>query len=288
MGGSLTVEQFQLAATSIGAAGGAMVIAALYFAAARSSVADRYQPGVTLAAVICAVAGFHYVLAIFEWRGAYSFDGVLYQPSEHPFLNTARYADWVITLPMLVVQILFIADLPRGRSVRLGVQLAVASLAMLALGYPGEVSSDRDTKLFFLAVASIPLLFVVFLLWVQLTKSLDAQHYKAGRWVSTARLVLVGSWLLYPIAYLFPVLGFDTGWGEALRQTFYGVADLISKPMFGLVILQGARAATVKLQSTNADADDRLVRNLPPLPSTQSSRSAERPSLERRDIAGPR
>lgn len=274
MDGVLTVEQFQLAATSIGAAGGAMVVAALYFWSARASVDARYRPGVTLSAAICGVAGFHYVLAIFEWRGAYLFDGLVYQPSEHPFINSARYADWVITLPMLAVQILFIAELRRRKAIWLGGQLIVASLAMLALGYPGEVSSDRDTKLLFLAVASVPLLYVVFLLWVQLTRSLDRQHYKAGPWVSTARVVLVASWSLYPIAYLFPVFGFDTGWGEALRQTFYGVADLISKPVFGLIILQGARAATAKLNTATDDAEDRLVRSPPPVPASQRTQLA--------------
>lgn len=272
MAGELTIEQFQLGATSIGAAGGAMVIAALFFLTARSTVDERYRPGVVLAAAICGVAGFHYVLAIFEWRAAYLFDGTVYRPSEHPFINSARYADWFITLPMLAIQILFIAELPRRKAIRIGVQLVVASLAMLALGYPGEVSNDRDTKLFFLVVAALPLLYVVFLLWVQLTRSLDRQHYRAGPWVSNARMVLLGSWLLYPVAYLFPVFGFDTGWGEALRQTFYGVADLISKPVFGLMILQGARAASRKLASTEPSRDDRLLRSPPPLAATERSR----------------
>ena len=59
-----------------------------------------------------------------------------------------------------------------------------------------------------------------------------------------------GLWGVYPIAYLFPVLGFNGGNAFVLKQAGYTAADILAKAAFGLVIYKIAR---VKSQYDDPD-----------------------------------
>ena len=50
------------------------------------------------------------------------------------------------------------------------------------------------------------------------------------------RIALVGLWGVYPIAYLFPVLGLDGAGAWVLKQGGYSIADILAKAAFGLAI----------------------------------------------------
>jgi bacteriorhodopsin len=59
--------------------------------------------------------------------------------------------------------------------------------------------------------------------------------------VSKLRLMLVGLWGVYPIAYLMPIVGFDGPDAFVLRQAGYSIADILAKAAFALVIYKIAR-----------------------------------------------
>jgi bacteriorhodopsin len=62
--------------------------------------------------------------------------------------------------------------------------------------------------------------------------------------IKMLRLALVGLWGVYPIAYLFPVLGgdfFGGADGFVLRQAGYSIADILAKAAYGLAIYKIAR-----------------------------------------------
>lgn len=50
------------------------------------------------------------------------------------------------------------------------------------------------------------------------------------------RLLLLASWGFYPIAYLFPIIGFTGAGAEVAVQVGYSVADILAKPFFGLLL----------------------------------------------------
>jgi len=68
-----------------------------------------------------------------------------------------------------------------------------------------------------------------------------------------ATIILVGAWLVYPIAYLFPVIfGTDSTMAETVRQVGYSAADLLAKPVYGLVILAVAKLRTAELSGSSS------------------------------------
>jgi len=58
------------------------------------------------------------------------------------------------------------------------------------------------------------------------------------------RLLLLLSWGVYPIAYLLPELGIASVTASIGVQVGYTIADLLAKPVFGLLVYSIARVKT--------------------------------------------
>ncbi len=135
-------------------------------------------------------------------------------------------------------------------------KLVPASALMIALGYPGELSDSTGTRLLWGSLSTIPFLYLLYVLFVELTESIGRQPVEVRHTISMLRIALVGLWGVYPIAYLFPVFGgsfFGGSGGFVARQVGYSVADILAKAAYGLVIYKIAR---VKSQLEDTTYDD--------------------------------
>jgi bacteriorhodopsin len=120
-------------------------------------------------------------------------------------------------------------------------KLVIAATLMIALGYPGEITTEVAPRLIWGTLSTIPFLYILYVLFVELSKSLDRQPVEVRGTVSKLRLMLVGLWGVYPIAYLMPIVGFDGPDAFVLRQAGYSIADILAKAAFALVIYKIAR-----------------------------------------------
>jgi bacteriorhodopsin len=120
-------------------------------------------------------------------------------------------------------------------------RLVPASAAMIVLGYPGEVSADMMTKGIWGALSSIPFFYILYILFVELTKTLETQPAEVAATVKRLRLLLIATWGVYPISYLLPMIGVDGANAFVGRQVGYTVADILAKCLFGLTIYKIAR-----------------------------------------------
>ncbi|MEM7053121.1 MAG: bacteriorhodopsin, partial [Pseudomonadota bacterium] len=107
---------------------------------------------------------------------------------------------------------------------------------MIVLGYPGEISSDAGTRWLWWSLSMIPFLIILYQLFVGLSDAIARQPANARGLVSTARYVVIVSWLFYPIVFLFPMLGFEGANAEVAIQVGYSIADIVAKAAFGLLI----------------------------------------------------
>jgi bacteriorhodopsin len=102
-----------------------------------------------------------------------------------------------------------------------------------------------------------PFLYIMYVLWAQLSRSLDRQPEAVKALVSRARLLILLSWSFYPIAFLAPELGVGGSMAEVLLQVGYTVADLVAKVGLGLYVFGIAR--TKSDAEGFAPAPDRLA-----------------------------
>lgn len=227
-----------LAIASLGAA-------ALYLLLSQRRVQPQYRNAVVVSAMVCIIATYHYVRIFNNFSASYVTDAQggngVYTLTNVPFNEAYRYVDWFLTVPLLLVETVAVLALTKAVAKPLLTKLVVASAAMIALGYPGEIATGNGTRLLWGTLSTIPFLYLLYVLFVELSKSLDRQPAEVRSTVGKLRIMLVGLWGVYPIAYLFPVFGFDGGTPFVLRQAGYSIADILAKAAFGLVIYKIAR-----------------------------------------------
>jgi bacteriorhodopsin len=205
-----------------------------------------------------------------SWQGAYALSGDGYTGTGAGFNDFYRYADWILTVPLLMVELVAVLRLEKSRAKSLLTRLVIAAAAMIALGYPGEVINNPEgwtMRVVWGALSSIPFFYILYVLWVELTKSLDTQPVAARRLIEVARLVLLITWAVYPIAYalggtpqalLAKSGGAVDASGIVFLQVGYAIADMTAKAGFGILIYFIARAKS----SDGVETDDRLVAKL--------------------------
>jgi bacteriorhodopsin len=187
------------------------------------------------------IAGYHY-LRIFDSFKHASTDGtVLLDQSQNAFNEAYRYVDWLLTVPLLLVEVIAVLALAKEVSRSLIMRLVPASAAMIALGYPGEVSDVQGTQVLFGVLSTIPFLYILYVLFVELGKSLDRQPEGVAATIGRLRLLLIATWGVYPISYILGMGGDATAEQFVGVQVGYTIADVLAKCVFGLTILKIAR-----------------------------------------------
>ena len=252
----LSVVQFGTISNILSFTIATMGAAALFFFLSRGSVAPRYRPALLVSGLVVTIACYHYLRIYESWHQAYALSGDVFKATAIPFNNAYRYADWILTVPLLMVELIAVLVLPKAQGRSLLIKLVIAAALMIGLGYPGEIATDSTTRWFFWVMSMIPFLFLLTVLYSQLTSSLTTQPVAVRSLVSFARLVLLVTWSFYPIAYaIITVTGTNSAAGQVALQIGYTIADITSKAGYGLLIYAMARVKS-EVEGYNPDYID--------------------------------
>ena len=219
-----------------------MLACTIYTLVSQQRVLAKYRNALVMSSMVTFIAGYHY-LRIFDSFKHASTDGkVLLDQSQNAFNEAYRYVDWLLTVPLLLVEVIAVLALAKEVSRSLIMRLVPASAAMIALGYPGEISDKQGTQTLFGVLSTLPFLYILYVLFVELGKSLDRQPEGVAATIGRLRLLLIATWGVYPISY---ILGMGDGVlkeGQFVGvQVGYTIADVLAKCVFGLTILKIAR-----------------------------------------------
>jgi bacteriorhodopsin len=218
-----------------------MLACTIYTLVSQQRVLAKYRNALVMSSMVTFIAGYHY-LRIFDSFKHASTDGtVLLDQSQNAFNEAYRYVDWLLTVPLLLVEVIAVLALAKEVSRSLIMRLVPASAAMIALGYPGEVSDVQGTQVLFGVLSTIPFLYILYVLFVELGKSLDRQPEGVAATIGRLRLLLIATWGVYPISYILGMGGDATAEQFVGVQVGYTIADVLAKCVFGLTILKIAR-----------------------------------------------
>ena len=243
-----------------------MGAAALFLFMARSHVDPEYRPALLVSGIVVSIACYHYFMIRHSWHDAYKLaeTGGGYVGSGAAFNDFYRYADWILTVPLLMVELVAVLRLHPSKATSLLTRLVIAAALMIALGYPGEVISDParwQERVIWGGLSSIPFFYILYVLWTELTNSLSSQPPAARKLLEIARLVILITWAVYPIAYALggtpEALAAKAGTANAANaivgatgvvglQIGYAIADMTAKAGFGVLIYLIARAKSTK------------------------------------------
>jgi len=231
---ALTVAQYEFVYNVFSFAIAAMGAATVFLFFQFPLVHKRFKTAMIISGLVTGIACYHYV-RIFN-----SFEAARTDPSV-AFNDAYRYVDWLLTVPLLLSELVLVMQLPADESFKTCLKLGSAAALMVVLGYPGEVSDDKGVRWVFWALAMLPFMYIVYSLFIGLRNAIDAQPHEVRGLVNTARWVTVVSWCFYPVVFLIPML---TGCSDSNEctgaftavQVGYSVADVIAKPLMGLLV----------------------------------------------------
>jgi bacteriorhodopsin len=247
----LSFGQYELIYNAFSFGTATFLAATLFFWLGLSQVAPKYKTAVIITGLVTFIAGYHYLRIFASWGEAYTvIDGVV-TATGVPFNVAYRYVDWLLTVPLLLVELILVMGLSREETVRKSIALGGAAALMIVLGYPGEVSGGIDsTRFIWGALSMIPFLYIVVSLFSGLSESIAKQPESVRGLVSMARWVVILSWSFYPVVYFAPfVMSLDGGTATAVIEVGYTIADVVAKAVFGVMIFM---IAVRKSQSASA------------------------------------
>ncbi len=232
----VSLGQFQLVYNAFSFAIAVMGAATAFFFLNRSQVAPAYRTAITITGIVTLIAMYHYLRIFVSWEASFSVLNGQIKPTGVAFNDAYRYVDWLLTVPLLLVELILVMRLSPAETVAKATKLGSLAAIMVLLGYPGEIASDSGTRWLWWSLSMIPFLIILFDLFVGLKASIESQPKEARGLVNLARWVTVLSWCFYPAVFVLPMLGITGGNATTAVQVGYTVSDIVAKAMFGVLI----------------------------------------------------
>jgi len=211
------------------------------------SVTERYKTPLLISGLVTFIAAYHYIRIFNSWVEAYHYppakNGIIQAPeiSGVPFNDAYRYMDWLLTVPLLLMEIVLTMSLPEAEANSKCWSLGVFSALMIVSGYRGElvIQGDLTTRWTHWFVSMLFFSYVVYTLLIGLADATNAEpDPKVKNMLKNAQVVTCVSWCTYPIVYLFPMIGIHGSRAVVAIQIGYCTSDVISKCLVGLMIYQ--------------------------------------------------
>ena len=255
----MTDMQYQAVYNVLSFALASMMATTMYFWFRTFAVQDRCKSAVLISGLVTFIAAYHYIRIFNSWVDAFHYapgkvtDGALEIQNPTltgiPFNDAYRYMDWLLTVPLLLIEILLVMKLDEAVFTTKAWTLGFGSALMIASGYYGElvVTGDLTPRwiCWFLSMAFF--LYIVFELLVGLSAATNSEADPIIKdKIKVAQVMTVISWCTYPVVYLFPMLGINAAEAVVSIQIGYCVSDIISKCGVGLVIYQISYAKSNK------------------------------------------
>lgn len=233
---TITAGQYLLVYNAFSFTFAAMAAATLFFWFGRSQVGPAYKTALTITGLVTAIAAYHYFRIFESWQAAFSLTNGVITATGVGFNDAYRYVDWLLTVPLLLIELILVMRLSQKDTVSTSLRLGAAAALMIILGYPGEIASDNTTRAIWGTLSTIPFLYIVWHLFKGLGSAIERQPESARGLVKNARLLTFASWGFYPIVFMIPYTSFAGGTVETGVQIGYTIADLIAKVGVGILV----------------------------------------------------
>jgi bacteriorhodopsin len=234
----LSFGQYELIYNAFSFGTATFLAATIFFWLSLPQVSKQYKTALIITGLVTFIAGYHYLRIFASWGEAYTAVNGVVTATGVPFNVAYRYVDWLLTVPLLLIELILVMGLSKAETISKSVKLGGAAALMIILGYPGEVSGGIDsTRFIWGALSMIPFLYIVITLFSGLSESISKQAPDVRGLISAARWVVILSWCFYPVVYFAPfVMTLSGGAAMTVIEVGYTIADVVAKAVFGVMI----------------------------------------------------
>lgn len=243
----ISVAAFEVVSHVLTLGYAAMGAALFFFILTKNSSARRFQMSSVISVVVMVSALLLLYTQKLSWVNAYAFDGTGYALKEGAelFTNGYRYLNWLIDVPMLLIQILFVAGIAGAARSSYMARFSIAGSLMILTGYvgqfyePGRISENIGMWSIWGLVSTAFFLYVLVLITRVINEGKGKMQGSAQRVFGAILPLFYIAWWLYPLAYAAPLL-MSAGWSYELtivsQQIIYTIADISSKVVYGVML----------------------------------------------------
>ncbi|MEM1157813.1 MAG: bacteriorhodopsin [Verrucomicrobiota bacterium] len=218
-----------------------MLAALLFFVMTIKQVAPRFRMSSILSGVVMVSAALLLYIQAINWTNGFVFDQetgrYMLGEGRDLFNNGYRYLNWLIDVPMLLFQILFVVTLTKSDFSSVRNQFWFSGTLMIVTGYIGQYY-EVTNKTAWLVWGGISTAFFVHILIVMkkvIEEGKEGIPEDAQKTLHSIWWLFLISWMLYPGAYLMPLM-LDNEAGVVGRHMTYTVADISSKIVYGVLL----------------------------------------------------
>ena len=200
----------------------ALVAATAFFFLETQRVSGKWKTSLTVSGLVTLIAAVHY----FYMRDVWVMTG------ETP--TVYRYIDWLITVPLLMIEFYLILRAITAVSGGIFWRLMIGTLVMLVGGYAGEVGYINAWVGFIIGMLGWAYILYEIFMGEASRVAAEKASPSVQSAFSTMRWIVTIGWAIYPIGYFMGYLNGAVS-DEALN-VIYNVADVWNKIAFGVII----------------------------------------------------
>ena len=200
----------------------ALVASTAFFFLETQRVDGKWKTSLTVSGLVTLIAAVHY----FYMRDVWVMTG------ETP--TVYRYIDWLITVPLLMIEFYLILRAITAVSGGVFWRLMIGTLVMLVGGYAGEIGYINAWAGFIIGMLGWA--YILYEIFAGEASRVAAEKAPASvqSAFSTMRWIVTIGWAIYPLGYFMGYLNGAVS-DEALN-VIYNIADVWNKIAFGVII----------------------------------------------------
>ena len=211
----------------------ALVAATVFFFMETQRVSAKWKTSLTVSGLVTMVAAVHYFYMRDVWVATASTPTVY------------RYIDWLITVPLLMVEFYIILSAVTKVSSGIFWRLIIGTMVMLVGGYLGEAGYLGTWPGFIIGM--IGWAYILYEIFLGEASKVNAAYAPPAvrSAFKTMRMIVTVGWAIYPLGYFVGYLmGKSPTESANLLNITYNFADVVNKIAFGLVIWAAATSQT--------------------------------------------
>jgi len=233
--------QWQLVAHILVLGFAAQAAGFVYFITTMKEISPKYRIASILGSIVMVSAFLLLFAQSQSWQNSFLYQDGVFVLGEGLFSNGFRYLNWLIDVPLLLLQLVIILGLAAAAARRLGTLFVGSGVAMIVLGYVGQFYETSNLANLWIwgAASTVFYIILLYLAWKEIGKALPTMPDSAAGTLKTIRWIFVVFWTFYPIAYIIPAV-LPTADGVVIRQFVFTIADIVAKVIYGVLITKVA------------------------------------------------
>ena len=203
----------------------ALIASTVFFFLERDRVSAKWKTSLTVSGLVTLVAAVHYFYMRDVWVATGSTPTVF------------RYIDWLITVPLLMIEFYLILSAITKVPVGVFWRLMIGTLVMLVGGYLGEAGYLAVWPAFIIGMLGWA--YILYEIFMGEASRINAQSAPPSvqSAFKTMRMIVTVGWAIYPVGYFFGYLtGSSPETSANALNIIYNLADVLNKIAFGLII----------------------------------------------------